>query len=58
MPAGRRAETEREAGRRANTEHRIERRMTMRRQEAAIRAAMVAIEATGVGGHGDRGALQ
>jgi hypothetical protein len=48
---------ERQAGRRADTEHRIERRMTVRRQEAAIRAAMAAIEAAGVGGNGNGGAL-
>jgi hypothetical protein len=32
--------------------------MTVRRQEAAICAAMVAIEAAGFGGNDDRGALQ
>jgi hypothetical protein len=32
--------------------------MIVRRQEAAIRAAMAAIEAAGVGGNGDEGALQ
>jgi hypothetical protein len=56
--AARRAETEQEAGRRADTEHRIERHMTVRRQEAAIRAAMAAIEVTGISGNGDGGALQ
>jgi hypothetical protein len=45
----------REAARRTETEHRIERRMTVRRQEAAIRAAMADIEATG---NGDGAALQ
>jgi hypothetical protein len=43
--AARRAEAKRQAGRRIDTEHRIERCMTMRHQEAAIRAAMAAIEA-------------
>jgi hypothetical protein len=47
----------REAARRAGIEHRIERCMTMRRQEAPICAQMAAIEAAGVGGNGDRGAL-
>jgi hypothetical protein len=56
--AARRAETEWEAARRADTEHHIERRMTVRRQEAAIHAAMAAIEATSVGGNNDGGALQ
>jgi hypothetical protein len=32
--------------------------MTVRRQEAAIHAMMVAIEAANIGGNGDRGALQ
>jgi hypothetical protein len=32
--------------------------MTVRRQEATIRAAMAAIEATGVGGNDNGGALQ
>jgi hypothetical protein len=32
--------------------------MIVRRQEAAIRAAIVAIEAAGVGGNGNGGALQ
>jgi hypothetical protein len=32
--------------------------MTVRRQEAAIRAAMAAIEVTGISGNGDGGALQ
>jgi hypothetical protein len=32
--------------------------MTVRRQEAAIRAMMVAIEAASVGDNGDGGALQ
>jgi hypothetical protein len=44
------AETERHAGRRNDTEDHVERRMTVRRQEAAIRAAMAAIEAADVGG--------
>jgi hypothetical protein len=56
--AARLAETEWEAGRRANTEHHIERRITVHRQEAAIRAVMAAIEAVGVSGNGDGGALQ
>jgi hypothetical protein len=47
-----------EAARRAETEHRIEQRMNVRRQEAAIHAAMAAIEAGGVAGLGDGGALQ
>jgi hypothetical protein len=55
--AGRRAETEQEAGRRADTEHPIEQCMTMRSQEAAISAAMAAIEAVEIGGHDDGGAL-
>jgi hypothetical protein len=53
--SGRRDVTRREATRRAETEHRIERRMTVRCQETAIRAAMAAIEAAG---NGDGGALQ
>jgi hypothetical protein len=56
--ATRRAETERQAGRRANTEHLIEWRMTVHRQEAAIRAGMAAIEAADVGGNGVGDALQ
>jgi hypothetical protein len=32
--------------------------MTVHRQDAAIRAAMAAIEATGFGGNSDGGALQ
>jgi hypothetical protein len=34
----------RDAARRADNEHRIERRMTVRHQEAAIRVAMAAID--------------
>jgi hypothetical protein len=56
--ADHRAETERLAGRRDDFDHLIERRITVRRQEAAIRAAMAAIEAAGFGGNGDEGALQ
>jgi hypothetical protein len=52
--AARRTETEWLAGRRTD----FERRMTVRRQEAAIHAAMAAIEAAGISGNGDGGALQ
>jgi hypothetical protein len=55
--ADRRAETERLAGHRADFDYLIEWRMTVRRQEAAIRAAMAAIEAAGFGGNGDGGGL-
>jgi hypothetical protein len=48
----------REAARRAETEHRIERCMTMRHQEAAIRVAMEVIKAGGGADLGDGGALQ
>jgi hypothetical protein len=47
----------REAARRAETGHRIEQCMIARRQEAAIRATMAAIEAAGVVGNGDAGTL-
>jgi hypothetical protein len=50
-----RAETEQQAGCHADTKHRIERRMTVRRQETAIPAAMAAIEAAGFGGNNDGG---
>jgi hypothetical protein len=53
-----RVETERLAGRCADFDHLIERCMTVRRQEAAIYAAMAAIEAADFGGNSDRGALQ
>jgi hypothetical protein len=56
--ADRRAETEQLPGRRDDFNHLIERRMTVRRQEAAIRAAMATIEAAGFGGNNDEGALQ
>jgi hypothetical protein len=39
----------REAARRTETEHRLERHRTLRRQEAAIHATTVAIEAAGNG---------
>jgi hypothetical protein len=53
-----RAKTERLAGRRDDFDHLIERCMTVRRQEAAIRAAIASIEATGFSGNDDGGALQ
>jgi hypothetical protein len=52
------AKTEQLTGHRDNFDHLIERCMTVRRQEAAIRAAMAAIEAAGFAGNGDGGALQ
>jgi hypothetical protein len=47
----------REAGHRAQTEHCLERRRTPHRQDAAIRAAMAAIDAVGPFGNGDGVAL-
>jgi uncharacterized paraquat-inducible protein A len=48
---------QREACHRAHTEHRLERRQNVRRQDAAICAAMVAIDAAGANGNGDGAAL-
>jgi hypothetical protein len=51
---GRNTVARRDAARSADTEH----RMTVCHQEAVIRATMGAIEAAGVGGNVDEGALQ
>jgi hypothetical protein len=53
-----RAKTERLTGRRDDFDHLIERCMTVRRQEAAIHAAIASIEAAGFSGNDDGGALQ